>query len=266
MKIFDFHVHCYPDKLAERALANSRKVPGVTVHSDGTLSALEASMAQSGIDAFLNLPLVMTPDSNRGVNNFAAKLDSRKNCHSLGSIHPATAKVDDHLKWVAEELGLKGIKMHPEYQKFSFDDAALFPIWEACIKYDLFLLTHTGRDISFPPVPRSNPESLLKFHRRFPELTLVLAHFGSWSMWDEADILLGENFYLDTSYTAPCLSADKILAKIRKHGADKILFGTDSPWGDQAFEVNFYQNLGLTESELEKIFYSNAAKLLQLDS
>ena len=51
---------------------------------------------------------------------------------------------------------------------------------------------------------------------------------------------------------------------VRNHGADKILFATDSPWGGQKEFVEILSNMPLTEEEKEMIFSKNACKLLNL--
>ncbi|UDQ98497.1 amidohydrolase family protein [Lentisphaerota bacterium WC36G] len=268
MKYFDIHCHCYPDKVAAIAVENSQKKADVKVYSDATVKGLQKSARAANISGCLNLPVVMNVDSTIAVNEWAAKINNDvenfPEIYSLGSVHPNTKNIKDVLKWIRNDLGLKGIKLHPEYQKFKFEDLNLRAIWEGCIENNLFILTHTGRDISFPEVPNSNPRSLLQFHERYPELTLVLGHFGSWNLWDDIDLLIGQNLYLDTAFILPFLSKERIVEVIRKHGADKIIFGTDTPWGNQKKDLEEFDELPLTDAEKKLIFYENAKKLLDL--
>jgi predicted TIM-barrel fold metal-dependent hydrolase len=53
-------------------------------------------------------------------------------------------------------------------------------------------------------------------------------------------------------------------ALIKSHGADKILFGTDSPWTDQAEEIASIRALPLEYNEIDAILGKNASILLQL--
>ncbi len=268
MKYFDIHCHCYPDNIASKALENSQKNADINVYNDGTINGLQQSAKSAGIAGCLNLPLVMNPDSTIAVNRWAASINNDQcnfpEIYSLGSVNPHTKNVKEILKWIKNDLGLKGIKLHPEYQKFKFSDKELIPICEGCIENDLFILSHTGKDISFPLTPNSNPHSLLEFHNKYPELMLVLGHFGSWNMWDEIDVLLGTNVYLDTAFILPFLSESRIVEIIRKHGADKIIFGTDSPWGNQKDDLEKFKKLPLTAEEQRLIFYDNAKKILDL--
>ncbi len=261
--IIDFHTHYYPDKIADRALSSIISVAGMKPATDGTRTGLLASMNESGIDLSLGLPLANTPDNVRGINRWAA-LNNQSPILLLGSIHPAMSDPVPAIKWIADN-NLKGIKIHPEYQDFTFDDPRFFQIWEACIEYDLLVLTHAGGDINFSAPFHSNPRSLAAFHRRFPKLKLVLAHMGSWGMWEEVEQhLLGLPVYMDLAFILGMIDSGKLTNMIRRHGANRILFGTDSPWRSQNEELQKFMRLPLTETEQELILWRNAAELLSL--
>ena len=261
--IIDFHTHFYPEKIADKALSAIAGIPGMKPCTDGTLNGLKVSMRNAGIDISVGLPLANTAENVHGVNRWAA-LHNKLPVVLTGSVHPEIPAPEITIRWIAE-LGLKGIKVHPEYQNFRFSDRRLDPIWQACIDNDLFVITHAGGDINFPPPFRSNPAELADFHRRFPALKLILAHMGSWGMWDEVDRhLIGLPLYFATAFIAGYLAPDRTADIIRRHGAGKILFGTDSPWRDQAESVHFINSLSLSEEEKAMVFYKNAALLLGL--
>ena len=261
--IIDFHTHFYPEKIAEKALTAVAGIPGMKACTDGTLNGLKLSMSAAGIDIAVGLPLANTADNVHGVNRWAA-LHNKLPVVFTGSIHPDSPDPEKTIRWIAG-LGLKGIKVHPEYQNFRFSERRLDPIWQACIDNDLFLITHAGGDINFPPPFRSNPAELADFHRRFQKLKLVLAHLGSWGMWNEVDQhLVGLPLYFDTAFIGGYLAPERTADIIRRHGADRILFGTDSPWRDQTESVRFIRSLSLSKDEQEMIFYKNAASLLGL--
>ncbi|MHB9138283.1 MAG: amidohydrolase family protein [Victivallaceae bacterium] len=261
--IIDFHTHFYPEKIAEKALTAIAGIPGMKTYTDGTLNGLKLSMSAAGIDIAVGLPLANTSENVHGVNRWAA-LHNKLPVVLTGSIHPDTSDPEKTIRWIAG-LGLKGIKVHPEYQNFRFSERHLDPIWQACIDNDLFVITHAGGDINFSPPFRSNPAELADFHNRFPKLKLVLAHLGSWGMWDEVDkYLVGLPLYFDTAFIGGYLTTERAADIIRRHGADRILFGTDSPWRCQAASMRFIRSLALSVEEQEMIFYKNAALLLEL--
>ncbi len=263
--LVDFHTHYYPDKIVERAMRHARKFLEFAPAADGTRAALLKSMRKAGIDYSLALPLANTPDNVRGVNRWA-QINNQAPVFLLGSIHPLTKNPAEMISQIAA-MGLKGIKMHPEYQDFCFEDESLFPIWEACIENDLFVLTHTGEDIAFSAPYHSDPRRLKAFHERFKELKLVLAHLGSWGMWDEVEeFIAGLPVYLDLAFTLGRIPGEQLVRIIRKHGAERVLFGTDSPWCDQKKTLEHFRNLALSDREKDLILGLNAAQLLGVAS
>jgi len=262
MKVLDFHTHCYPEKVADRAIANVSKY-GLQASFNGTMTGLAQSMTAAGITYSVNLPLANTPENTRGVNAWAAKHNTAP-IFSLGSIHPDDPHPAATLQWI-RSLGLKGIKMHPEYQRFRFSDRRLDPIWQACIDEDLFLLTHGGADIAFAPPVLASPEEMADLHRRFPRLKLIVAHLGGMGMWAEVEqTLAGLPIYFDLAMICGYLDAETTVRIIRKHGPDRILFGTDAPWGSQSKALQWFLTLDLTPEEQERILYRNGAELLEL--
>jgi len=261
--VVDFHVHYFPDNIVEKAISRLAAPNNMTPYTDGTLNGLEKSMKEAGIDFSLNLPLATSADSVRGINKWASVHNSAP-VYSLGSMHPDTAGPENIVPWI-KELGLKGVKMHPEYQKFNPLEKRLEKIWKACSENDIFVLTHAGRDINFAPPPLSCPSDFAELHRRFPGLTLVIAHLGSWGMWEEVEKeLAGLPVYLDLAFVSGLLEGGRLVSLIRKHGADRVLFGTDSPWRDQKTELESIRKLPLSEEEKDLILYKNAFRLLQL--
>ncbi len=262
MKIIDFHTHYYPEKVVEKALGAVRG--RITAYTDGTRAGLIDSMRRAGIDASLNLTLLNNPDNAAGVNRWAAA-ENVFPVYQTGSVHPAQPDPAETVA-AAAAAGLRGIKLHPEYQNFEFTDPRLFPVWERCIDLDLFMVTHAGFDIMFRPPWRSDPARLAMFHRRYPRLKLVLAHLGSMTMWNEVEEhLAGLPVYFDLAFvTRDTIGEEQLTRIIRRHGADRILFGSDSPWCDQNACVEFIGSLPLAEEERELIFHRNAELLLKL--
>jgi predicted TIM-barrel fold metal-dependent hydrolase len=265
MKIIDFHTHYFPEKVVGKAMSTLiAAAPEVKPHTDGTLSGLKASMERAGIEIALNLPLATSAESTRGLNRWAA-LNNKTPVYSLGSIHPDCPAPGEMLAWI-KEMGLKGIKMHPEYQSFNVLESRVEGIWNACVENDLFVLIHGGGDVAYEPPYHSRPSDFAELLRRFPDLRLVIAHFGSWKMWDDvAKELIGGGAYLDLSFTPGILDDDRLVSMIHAHGADKVLFGTDSPWRDQRSEIAKIASLPLSEKDKSLIFYENAARFLGLD-
>ena len=260
--IIDFHTHMYPEKIRERAMAAIP--PPYHAAIDGSRAGLLRSMEENRIDLAVNLPLVNTPRNARGVLAWA-QMENHGPIRMLASLHPEDPDWKEHLERICD-MGFPGLKLHPEYQLFTFEEERFFPFWEACEEKGLFILTHAGFDICFPPPFKTDPERLAKFHRRFPALKLVLAHLGGMKMWDDVEkYLAGLPVYLDTAMIDEnWISPEQMTRIIRKHGADRILFGSDSPWKGQDQCLRFIRSLEITEKEKAAILGENAAGLLQI--
>lgn len=110
----------------------------------------------------------------------------------------------------------------------------------------------------------SHPEQIARLAKDHPNLTIVAAHFGGWSEWYKApEHLAGlSNVYVDTSSSLAFLSKEKARELITVFGADHVVFGTDYPMWSLEKELNLISELGLSDSELHKILFENATKIL----
>ena len=261
--IIDFHTHFSPDKIVAKALATASEIAHITPHASGTRDGLIASMKRAGIDLAVGLPLVTHPGNGPGLIRWAERSDAPP-VKMLGSVHPRDPEYLATLD-AAVQAGFPGVKVHPEYQGFSFDEPALDPVWDAVAERGLFLITHAGADSGFPPPWHSDPASLRRLHERHKNLTLVLAHGGSWGMWEEVHrFLAGLPIYVDLAFVTEKLPAPEVVRLIRAIGVERCLFGTDSPWCDQLEALDNVRSLDLGTAEREAILGGNAARLLKL--
>ena len=264
--LIDFHTHAFPDKIAERAiltLADKAKLPYFT---NGTVADTDEKMKDWGVDMRVMLSIATNPKQQTNVNNFAIEVNARDNVIAFGSVHPQSEDALCELERI-KAAGLCGIKLHPEYQEFFIDDEAVYPIYEKCIELGLVITFHTGKDLGYPDSLRATPDRILHVAERYPDGKFVLAHFGSSMMEDDVlEKLAGKiPYYMDTAFSAGYISPEIALKIIRKHGADKILFGSDCPWASSRETFDFISSLGLTDGEKDKIFFTNAMKLLNMN-
>lgn len=268
--IIDFHTHAFPEKIAARTLeilvGNCEKVSGFPLekHTDGTARGLIEVERRAGVDLAVVLPIVTNPKQSETINR-VAKETNEANCglYSFGSLHPSDP---DALSWVDRlaEDGFKGIKLHPEFQNFYADEA--IEIYRRAANYGMIVILHTGKDAGYPPPVHATPDMLLRVIDKVPDLKLVAAHFGGWSMWDEvSEKLVGTPIYFDTAYIADFIDRDLVRDIIKAHGAEKILFGSDCPWEDPAHTLEFLRSLGLGKETLDLILGENAAGLLGIE-
>ena len=148
-----------------------------------------------------------------------------------------------------------------------FDDEKYVRIMKCAKELDLVTVTHAGFDVAFEGQEiKCTPKRVLNLLYRLGGYEkLVLAHMGGNELFKEVcESLAGENIYFDTSYVLKSMGQDMFTKILEKHGEDKILFATDSPWQSQEEMVNALLSYGLENDTKEKIFYKNAKKLLNL--
>ena len=164
------------------------------------------------------------------------------------------------------EAGLKGVKLHPEYQGFYANDPKMKPIYQKIASLGLIAVFHSGLDIGFMPPAKAAPEKMVHILSAFNGSPVVAAHFGGYIMWDEVYIrMCGLPIYFDTSFCFGRIQYPLAQKIVERHGTDKILFGTDLPWSDAIAERRLIDSLDLSESDREKILWKNAAQLLKLN-
>ncbi len=261
--IIDFHVHCFADELAQRAVEVLAGVGGIPARSDGTISGIRSSMKKAGVDKSVLLSIATKPQQTTKINQWAASIQA-DDIIPFGTLHP------DFDDWKAELArirsdGLRGVKFHPDYQQFYVDDPKMYPIYEKAAELGLIVIFHAGLDIGLPPPYHCTPECLRKVVREFGGTKFVAAHMGGYAYWDEVErYLVGEDLYFDTSFGMQSMEREQFDRIASLHGYDKLLFATDSPWEDQAEEVERIRGAMLPETLEKAVLGENAAKLLGL--
>lgn len=262
--LIDFHTHCFPEKIATRAVEKlSFLSGGLKYYTDGTLDSLKDSMDKSGVDLSVVLNIATNEHQQKNVNDFAKTIDDKKDFIGFGSVFPFAKDAFQQLEYI-KELGLKGVKLHPDYQGFFVDDEKMKPIYKKISSLGLITVFHAGNDYGFAPPYGATPERMAKALGWF-ETPVIAAHWGGINCNEGViEYLCSKDIYFDTSFgysMMPRYYAQKI---IEKHGTDKIVFGTDSPWHTAEMELTLLKNLGLSDSDMEKIKSGNAKKLLRI--
>lgn len=263
--IIDMHTHCFPDKIAERALQTlSHCSGGVTPEHSGSYNSLLENIKADGADKAVVLNIATNPRQQTSVNNFAISLLNVDGIIPFGSVHPDSPDALTELERLKNE-GIKGIKFHPDYQDFFVDEERMIPLYEKTAELGLVTVFHAGVDIGYPEPVHCTPERLKNILPVFGGAPVIAAHFGGWLMWNDVErYLVGENVYFDTAYCysrMPALFAKRI---IEEHGADKILFGSDMPWSRTSNEMRFIKSLDLNDESVNKILGANAQRILGL--
>lgn len=282
--IIDFHTHTFPAKISVKVLSNLSKLSHTEYFTDGSINGLISSMQESGINYSVNLP-VMTNTSQVGKVNSSLINDYESlyqhGIITFGGIHPDYENYRQEL-FRLKQNGIPGIKIHPAYQNTNLDDIRMMRIIDCASELGLIVITHAGIDIGKFDYNYASVPQVLKIINEIHPDKFVLAHMGGWACWNEVEQdLAGAPVWFDTAFSIGPVTPDKagrgtpyhscnlsnedFIRIIRKHGTEKILFATDSPWEDQKDYIRRIQNMSLTNEEKAQIFYNNAAELLNLN-
>ena len=261
MRIFDAHCHIYPAIIAQKAAAATAKFyEGLGITLDGTVQTLFSHSGE--ITMHLVQSVATTQLQVHSVNHFIAREVAQfpDRLYGFGTLHQESSSED--IRQILD-LGLHGVKLHPDIQRFELDDPRIFALCEELEANDLTLLIHTGDDrFDF-----SNPNRLIPLLRAFPKLKVIGAHFGGHTMWQEAARQLAgnyENLWVDCSSSFFALNKDEARDLIHAYGADRVLFGTDYPMWSPKEELKVFRSLELDPQEEQAILWDNAAKLFNL--
>lgn len=264
MEIIDSHAHIYPEKIALKASKAIGDFYGIPMKYIGTTEMLLEKGKEAGFSRFLVHSVATTAHQVHSINEFIlSEIEKHKEFIGFMTLHQDMNKEDmeKEVAWAIEK-GFKGIKLHPDFQKFKIDDENVFKIYEVA-EGKLPILFHTG-DKRYD---YSSPERLVSVANKFPDLKVIGAHFGGYSCWDVIDVYKKakyNNVFFDTSSSLFFLSKERAKQMIYEFGVDKFFFGTDYPMWDAKEELKRFMDLDLTDEEREKILSLNIKKLLKI--
>lgn len=260
--IVDIHTHIFPKAIAKAALdvliKNSKHMYAPVTNM--TKDSLLANMDKWGIDMSVVQPIVTKPSQFLSVNNWAKKISCDR-VLSFGGIYP-TEKYKQDIDYVVE-LGLKGLKFHPEYQDFVVDDHKMLKIYEYALSKGLVLFFHGGYDPIGKFPYKSSPQRFAKIIDSMQGGKIAIAHLGGQQQWDDVErYLVGKNVYFDTSMGCKFYPLEQFVRIVRNHGSERVLFASDSPWSNAKEEIEIINSLDLTEQEKANILGNAAMELL----
>ena len=263
MEIIDAHAHIYPEKIAKKATDTIGVFYDIEMEMPaGTAERLLEEGARAGIGRFVVHSVATTAHQVRSINEFI-KREMADHPEFIGfiTLHQdlTEAEVVSEVNWAIEN-GFRGIKLHPDFQKFHIDDQVAEKFYRAA-SGRLPILFHVGDD----RYDFSKPERLVRMARKYPELTFIAAHFGGYRCWDDAPLYKGlKNVYFDTCSSLPFISAQRARELIDMLGADRFFFATDFPMWDAEGELERFFSIPMTDSEREMILSGNIKRLLKI--
>lgn len=257
--IIDAHAHIFPEKIAQKAVASIGQFYDIPMGHQGLSQSLLDSGSRIGVSRYLVCSTATTPAQVTSINDFIAGECRRHPAFfGFGTLHPQLAGLEAEVERIAA-LGLHGVKLHPDFQRFDIDDPAALVLYRLCGRAGLPILFHTGDD----RYDYSAPRRMAAVARQFPELTCIAAHFGGYRRWQDVPVYRDiPNLCFDTSSSLFALSRQEAVELIGLLGEDRFFFGTDFPMWDHRQELDRFLALGLPEDTQEKILAGNFLRVL----
>lgn len=258
--IIDAHCHVWPDHIAPQVLA--QRPAGLDPVFDGTVAGLRATMESAGIDHAMVLGIAATARTVGRTNEFIGSVD-RSSFTPFGTVHPDLS-IEANLASLRDN-GITGVKLHPLFQRLSLGDPAVIDLVRALAAAGVVIITHAGAGSDPAANSRGTPRQLLGLIEAVPEARLIACHFGGYHRLDEAEqLVVGASIYLETSWPPRMgdLDRSRIRSLVLRHGADRIVYGSDWPMADPAAEIAAVRALGLSPDARAAILGGNLAAIL----
>lgn len=273
--IIDAHCHIYPARVAAKAVEMTGDFYESPAAGTGTVENLVTLCGAAGTDGYVVQSVASTPHHVGSINRFIADAVAQDpRLVGLGAMHPDIPNPAAVLDEIFS-LGLHGVKLHPDMQKFAIDDPRMDAFYSLCAERKLPILMHMGD----PRYDFSHPDRLHRVLLAHPDLVVVGAHMGAWSNWDYACERLSEhpNLYVDTSSSIAAegkhhdlkpeivfLDSAHTVRLIHAWGIEKVIYGTDYPMWSPAADIEAFFDLGLPEAENRAILSENARRVFSI--
>lgn len=260
-RVADAHAHIYPGKIAEKATASVGEFYHMGMVNVGMPHVLLERGGRAGIDCFLVSSVATKLSQVRSINEFIQrKCQEYPQFIGLAAWHQDVEDIGAEMDDI-ERRGLRGIKVHPDFQEFFIDDERMLPMYEEANRRGLIVLFHMGdKRTDF-----SSPRRLMHVLEKLPDFTCIAAHLGGYTEWEDArKVLQGANVYVDTSSSLFALTREQALHSIEHFGVDHTMFGTDFPMWEPAQELERFFALELDEDANRKILFDNFSRLFSL--
>jgi len=264
MRVADVHAHIFPDSLADKAARSIGDFYDIESENPASVSRLVEAEREAGVTMTLVCNSAVSAHQAPSINAFVGQtVAANPRFLGLGSVFPGMEHWEEELERV-QQLGLRGIKIHADFQHVDIDDPSALEMYRKCARMGLVVLQHMGDN----RYDHSAPRRLLNLKRYVPDLMVIAAHFGGYRRWQESlDCPMPEGVWYDTSSSLMFISPDMAKQLLDKLGTHRFLFGSDFPMWTPKTELERFLSmpLGLSAGERDAILYGNFARLFGLE-
>ena len=231
-----------------------------------TVEDLLAIMEGNGIDSIVTCAPYSSIGKDRtydDANRFLAESMSEAPERIIGFL-----RVNPHLREHAlrsiedgvKNQGFKGVKVHPRNEAFAINSEELaFPIAELASKLNVPILIHTGEPDTYG---FAQPTLVGDLADSFPDLTLIIGHMGK-RLYEDAICVARwfDNIILETSFR----SHRDIARAVKRVGANRVVYGSDMPFGVPDIEMMKVRLADITPEEKGLVLGDSMARVLGLE-
>lgn len=162
---------------------------------------------------------------------------------------------EQYLDEILSIEGFIGIKLHPDFNSYPPDGEKYRRIYQYANKKNAVVLNHSFGDYKM----------IVSLALEYPNMKMICGHRCAYASEEEVayykkNILNRKDIYFDT--TSSCVGYGAIERYAEAVGAEHIIFGTDSPYFDPAFQVGRFIHCRLSDSQRQVILRENAASII----
>ncbi len=231
-----------------------------------TVEELLAIMDGNGIDSIVTCAPYSSIGKDRtydDANRFLVESMSKAPERIIGFLRVNPHLQEHALRSIEEGVknqGFKGVKVHPRNEAFAINSEELaFPIAELASKLKVPILIHTGEPDTYG---FAQPTLVGDLADSFPDLTLIIGHMGK-RLYEDAICVARwfENIILETSFR----SHRDIARAVKRVGADRVVYGSDMPFGVPEIEMMKVRLADITAEEKDLVLGDSMARMLSLE-
>lgn len=260
--------------------ANHAHVFQQSVRPEATVERLLQLMDACEIDqAVCYAPFSNQMESDQiGWNEWLAKeISQHDRLYGFGTLNFQQTNMKEQVEQIAD-LGLKGIKLHPAYQKFNILSPQAYEAYAAAEEHNLFLSFHTG--IHWHRIKDYDVVLFDEIAYHFQKLKFSMEHVGGYHFFPEALAVIVNNIRRGTVYGGLTsvftldsnrfwhLNRERLLELVAQAGAKQLIFGLDFPYNlekETKIGLEAIDNLNLTEEERDLVLGGNLRRVLGIE-
>lgn len=265
-EIFANHAHVFPKN----------------VWPEGTVDTLLHTMDACGIArcvCFATFPSQLKSENEETNGWLARQIQGNDRLFGFGVVDFDKPDLKGQVDRIAD-LGFRGIKMHPAFQKFAVDGERAFEVYERAEALGLFLSFHTG--VHWHRIRDYQVWRFDEVAYHFPKLRFSMEHLGGYCFFNEGLAVMLNNLHRGqepriyaglTSVFDPDVNRSWYLSDERIHdllwqtGDASSIFGLDFPYNGTAAisaAIARLEGMDLPEESKARIFGGNLKRVLGL--